>query len=140
MAGMEKSGNEILLEQLTRRVAQLTSEQKAKEAVVKELNGQIKSAEREAATRIADARDEADREIAALLVAVAPLKELLSTCERLRKDIEQLKKDKIAAVTDVKAAKGGAIQEANTILAAFAAKLGKIEHAIDECKRKVAGL
>jgi len=140
MAGMEKSGNEILLEQLTRRVAQLTSEQKAKEAVVKELNGQIKIAEREAATRIADARDEADREIAALLVAVAPLKELLSTCERLRKDIEQLKKDKIAAVTDVKAAKGVAIQEANTILAALAAKLGKIEHAIDECKRKVAGL
>jgi uncharacterized protein YdaT len=140
MAGMEKSGNEILLEQLTKRVGQLASEQKAKEALIKELNEQIKIAEREMVARVALARDEADREIATLRVEVAPLKTLLSTCERLRQEIEQLKKEKNTAVTDIKTAKSGAIQEANSILAASAAKLGKIEHAIDECKRKVAGL
>lgn len=140
MAGHEKSGNEILLEQLTKRVSQLASEQKAKEAIVKELNEQIKIAERETAARVAKARDEAEREIAALTVAVAPLKELLATCDRLRKDIEQLKRDKVEAVTYIKEAKSGAIKEAEAVLTKSAAKLSKIETAIDECKARVAGL
>jgi chromosome segregation ATPase len=140
MAGMEKSGNEILLEQLTRRVAQLTNEQKAKEAVVKELNGQIQIAERETATRVAAARNEADREIAALRVAVAPLKELVSTCERLRQDIEQLKKDKIIAVTEVKEAASGEIKIAEARVAAAVLRLNAHEIAIQRCKESVASL
>lgn len=140
MAGREKSGNEILLEQLTLRVTQLTHEQKAKEAIVKELNQQIIIAERESESRIEKAKIQADIEVSLLQKAVAPLKDLQATCDRLRKDIETLKQDKLIAVTEIKEAKSGAIKEADAVLVKSTGKLAKIEASIEECKKKVAGL
>jgi chromosome segregation ATPase len=140
MATREKSGNEILLEQLTKQVASLSSEQKAKEAIVKELNGRIKIAERESAEQIKKYRADAEREIGELKASIVPLKELQATCEGLRQDIAVLKQEKIDAVTDIKTAKGVAIKEAEAILSKSAARLSNIELAISTCKAMVASL
>jgi chromosome segregation ATPase len=140
MATEEKSGSEILLEQLTKQVASLSSEQKAKEAIIKELNEQIKIAERESAEQIKKAKAEAERQISELQASIVPLKELQATCESLRQDIAVLKHEKIDAVTDIKTAKGEAIKEADSLLAKSAARLSKIELTISECKAKVASL
>ena len=140
MAGREKSGNEILVEQLTLRVSQLLSEQKAKQAIIKELNEQIIIIERESAVRILKAKADTERELAILKVSVAPLESLKLECERLRKDIEALLQRKIDVMSDVKASKGEAIKEADAVLAKSAFRLSKIEAEIMDCKAKVSRL
>jgi chromosome segregation ATPase len=140
MASREKSGNEILLEQLTKQVASLSSEQKAKEAIVKELNEQIKIAERESAEQIKKAKAEAESQISELHASIVPLKELQVACESLRNDIAVLKQEKINAVTDIKTAKNTAIKEADAILSKSASRLANIELAISTCKKMVASL
>lgn len=140
MAGREKSGNEILLEQLTKQVAALSSEQKAKEAIIKELNEQIKIAERESASKIQMAKADAEKQVEALRKDIAPLQELKVSCEKLRNEVERLKQEKLDAVSEVKSAKNMAIKEADAVLAKSAAQLAKIEHAINECKARVASL
>lgn len=140
MAGLAKTGQEILLEQLTVRVASLSSEKKAKESAINELNEQIKIAERESVEKIEKVRAETEREVSILRQSIDPLKVLQAMCERLRQDIAQLKRDKIDAVTYIKESKGGAIKEADSILSKSASRLAKIEAAIGECKSKVAGL
>ncbi len=140
MAGQGKSEHQVLLDQLTKHVASLASEQKAKEAIVRELNEQVKIAERESAEKIAKVRADTEVECEALRKAVEPMKDLKPKYDQLLKDIAQLRNDKIIAVTDIKEARSAAIKEADAVLVKSAGKLTKIEQAIEECKRKVSAL
>lgn len=140
MATMQKSAQEIQVEQLTGFVAKLTAEQKAKESAIKELNSQLALIEAEVIVKTAQAKAEYEQDCARLQAALAPLKDQLETARSLTQEIAKLRQDKLDATAEIKAAKGGAIKEINDQVASATLRLAAVEMAISTCKAKVATL
>lgn len=140
MAVQDQTAQDVLLEQLAKRVGALAAEQKAKESAIKELNTQIKLAEADSALKIQAAQDAYQAKQLELEAAIAPFLELRHTCEQLKGEIAQLKQAKLDATAEIKAARGGAIKEANDALALANARLAALQTAIGACKETVASL
>lgn len=140
MSGRAKTVVEVMFEQLTVRVAELTQERKALESAIKEIQSQVFIAEKEAEASVALVQSDTDKTLAILKESVKPLQELQTSCNGLRSEIVRLKQDKIDAATDVKEARSNAIKTADEREAKSALRLGKLEKAIDACKAAVASL
>ena len=140
MAVMEKSAQDILIEQLAQHVGKLTAEQKAKEAAIRELNSTIKIAEAESVVKIAQAQEAYELKRAELSEAIAPLVSLKQQCEAIKAELVTLRQEKIDAASDVKAAKSTEIRLANEAVSKATARLSRIEMAIQHCKASVANL
>ncbi len=140
MSARQKPGSEILLEQLEKRVAELTQEKKALESAIKETNSQLYEAELDSVSTIADVKARTEQECSTLRESVKPLKDLQAACLLLRSEIDKLKQSKSDVVTEVKQAKSGAIRDADIRMAKAATRLANIEAAIAKCKEAVAAL
>ena len=136
----QKSAQDILLEQLSQRVANLAGEQKAKESAIKDLNDRMKIADIELKEKLRDTEARYELRRKELETFIEPLEALKQQVPRLQAEIAQLKQQKIDAVSEVRAAKGGAIKEFEARVEKSSARLAKIESAMQLCKEKVAGL
>lgn len=140
MATMQKSAQEIQVEQLTGFVAKLTSEQKAKESAIKELNSQLALVEADLIAKTADATHAYEQECSRLQTALVPLKGQLAVAQALTQEIATLRQQKFDATAEIKAARGGEIKKINDQVAAATVRLAALELAIGACKAKVATL
>jgi predicted nucleic acid-binding Zn-ribbon protein len=140
MAVAQKSGEEILVEQLSALVTSLRAEQKAKESAIRELNDQMKLAETALAMKFATVQAAFEKKKAELDAAILPLQALASQVDPLKAEIARLKTEKGEAVAAIRHAKGTEIQAADAQVAKARAKLFAIEMAMAACKAKVAAL
>ncbi len=140
MAGREKPGNEILLEQLTKRVTELTQERKSLESAIKELKEQVYITEKESLESITATRTLTEKKIAEIKEAVKPLQALQDSCHAIRQEIAKLKQEKIDAASEIKEARSAEIKAANAAVILAEARLGKLERAIADCKERAAAL
>jgi hypothetical protein len=131
---------EILLAQLQKQSDKLTAEIKSKESGLKDIKEVARITEMDCNARIQAAKDAYEVEKAALQMAIAPLVGLKQEVEIAKAQLGKLAQDKLDAVSAVNAAKGGAIKEADEQLAKQAARLQKIDLAIQKCKEAVASL
>jgi chromosome segregation ATPase len=136
----EFKGLNIVVEQMSKTIERLRSEQKAKESAIKELNEQLVLVEMDCKEKMTLAKKACDEELARLEKAVQPLRELKQECDKVRGELVAMSQDKLNAIAELAAAKNSAIREADEELKKRASKLAGIESAISTCKAKVASL
>ena len=140
MAVREKSGNEILLEQLTKRVLQLAQEEKSKQASIKELDAMLFLKETSFDKSIDKLREDYEKRREALSVEIAPLERMRGTCLELKREIDSLKQKNLNADSDLKSAHGLLVASLLKSEASLQKRVAAIQATIEECKRKVAAV
>jgi hypothetical protein len=127
-------------EELRKAAQEINDQIKAKEAIIKNLTDEAKLAEEDSKKRIQAAKEAHEKEKAALLLDIAPLKDLKQDCEAVKRQLVKLSQDKLDAIAEVEAGKSVAVKKVNDVLREKQQQLAKIEMAIQKCKEAVASL